>query len=330
MSATSILRFISLFSCAGVAYPTILPREVCRHLRISQLHAIVANGGRILMARAPVPTVGVLTKFEDTEGNVLGAMAYEHEPQTQPAAQRSSPLAESVELLPSAGTWSAIDASTVWNRRIGKRDPDTRPRCGIRADTVRAIVREPGQPATPEHEDHDGRGEQQPDSFTPAGSTNSLGSLPPFCRVVGVIAPTPDSQIVFEAWLPLDNWNGKFAGVGNGGWAGTVSFGALADQLRRGYATASTNTGHEASPGTNAARFAFDKPEQLIDFAYRAHHETAVQAKALVQTFYGKPADRSYFVGCSSGGYEGLCQRNASPPTTTASSPECWPTTGDD
>jgi feruloyl esterase len=143
-------------------------------------------------------------------------------------------------------------------------------------------------------------------SFIPPGSTNALGNLPPFCRVAGVIAPTPDSQIAFEVWLPLDDWNGKFAGVGNGGWAGTVSFGALADQLRRGYATASTNTGHEGSPGTNAARFAFDKPEQLIDFAYRAHHETAVQAKALVQTFYGKPAARSYFVGCSSGGYEGL------------------------
>ena len=143
-------------------------------------------------------------------------------------------------------------------------------------------------------------------SFTPAGSTNVLGNLPPFCRVRGVIAPTPESQIVFEVWLPLDNWNGKFAGVGNGGWAGIISYGPLAEQLRRGYATASTNTGHEAGPGTNAAKFAFDKPEQLIDFAYRAHHETAMQAKALVQAFYGKPAQRSYFIGCSSGGYEGL------------------------
>ena len=140
----------------------------------------------------------------------------------------------------------------------------------------------------------------------PAGSTNVIGNLPPFCRIAGVIAPTPESQILFEVWLPLDNWNGKFAGVGNGGWAGTISFGPLADQLRRGYATASTNTGHEASPGTNAAKFAFDKPEQLHDFAWRAHHETATQAKAIVQAFYGKPAARSYFIGCSSGGYEGL------------------------
>ena len=143
-------------------------------------------------------------------------------------------------------------------------------------------------------------------SFTPPGSTNAITGLPPFCRVAGAIAPTSESHILFEVWMPLENWNGKFAGVGNGGWAGTISFGPLGDQLRRGYATASTNTGHEAAPGLNMARFAFEKPEQLVDFAYRSHHETAVRAKTLVQDFYGKPAERAYFIGCSSGGYEGL------------------------
>jgi feruloyl esterase len=150
-------------------------------------------------------------------------------------------------------------------------------------------------------------------SFTPPGSTNAIGNLPPFCRVAGMIAPTSDSQILFEVWMPLDKWNGKFAGVGNGGWAGTISYGPLGDQLRRGYATASTNTGHEAAPGLNMARFAYEKPEQLIDFAYRSHHETALKAKALVQAFYGKPAERSYFIGCSSGGYEGLMEAQRFP-----------------
>ena len=143
-------------------------------------------------------------------------------------------------------------------------------------------------------------------SFTPPGSTNAMTGLPPFCRVAGVIAPTPESHILFEVWMPLEKWNGKIAGVGNGGWAGTISFAALGDQLRRGYATASTNTGHEAAPGLNMARFAHEKPEQLIDFAYRSHHETAVRARSLVQEFYGRPAERAYFIGCSSGGYEGL------------------------
>src|SRR5262245_56673253 len=72
-------------------------------------------------------------------------------------------------------------------------------------------------------------------SFTPPGSTNVIGNLPPFCRVTGVIAPTMDSQILFEVWMPLEKWNGKLAGVGNGGWAGLISYAPLGDQLRRGY-----------------------------------------------------------------------------------------------
>jgi len=130
-------------------------------------------------------------------------------------------------------------------------------------------------------------------SFTPPGSSNAITNLPPFCRVAGVIAPTSESRILFEVWLPLQKWNGKFAGVGNGGWAGLISFGALAEQIRRGYASASTNTGHEAAPGANMARFAFEHPEQLIDFAYRAHHETAMKAKALVHALYGKSPERA-------------------------------------
>ncbi|HET7220283.1 MAG TPA: tannase/feruloyl esterase family alpha/beta hydrolase [Vicinamibacterales bacterium] len=150
-------------------------------------------------------------------------------------------------------------------------------------------------------------------SFTPPGATNPIGNLPPFCRVAGVIAATGESRILFETWLPLTGWNGKFSGVGNGGWAGVVSFTALAEQLRRGYATASTNTGHEAAAGLDMARFAFDKPEQLVDFAHRAHHETARTAKSIVETFYAKPPERSYFIGCSSGGYEGLMEAQRFP-----------------
>ena len=150
-------------------------------------------------------------------------------------------------------------------------------------------------------------------SFTQPGTANVLSNLPPFCRVTGTIAPTPESDIRFEVWMPLANWNGKFAGVGNGGWAGVISYGPLAEQLRRGYAAASTNTGHEGAPGLDMARFAYDKPERLIDFAYRSHHETAAAAKALVQSFYGKAPERSYFIGCSSGGYEGLMEAQRYP-----------------
>ena len=63
-------------------------------------------------------------------------------------------------------------------------------------------------------------------SFTPPGSSNPIANLPAFCRVAGAIKPTKDSNILFEVWLPLEQWNGKLVGVGNGGWAGTISFGA--------------------------------------------------------------------------------------------------------
>ena len=63
----------------------------------------------------------------------------------------------------------------------------------------------------------------------------------------------------------------------------------------------------------NAARFAFEKPEQLIDFAYRSHHETALKAKAITEAFYAKAPERSYFIGCSSGGYEGLMEAQRFP-----------------
>ncbi len=44
--------------------------------------AVKAQGCRIIFDKAPIPTVGVLTKFEDTEGNIVGAMAYEQPPHT--------------------------------------------------------------------------------------------------------------------------------------------------------------------------------------------------------------------------------------------------------
>src|ERR1700730_14547678 len=80
-------------------------------------------------------------------------------------------------------------------------------------------------------------------TFTPP-SGRPITNLPAFCRVSGSIRPTADSDIRFEVWLPAAEWNGKFQGIGNGGFAGTIGWGALATAVRRGYATASTDTGH--------------------------------------------------------------------------------------
>jgi feruloyl esterase len=69
--------------------------------------------------------------------------------------------------------------------------------------------------------------------------------LPAHCRVAVTLTPSPDSGIKMELWLPFQDWNGKFEAVGGGGWAGSISFAAMATALQENYATASTDTGHE-------------------------------------------------------------------------------------
>jgi len=139
--------------------------------------------------------------------------------------------------------------------------------------------------------------------FTPpaapgADAPKAITNLPAFCRVELMLTPSSDSDIRSEVWLPLNGWNGKFQQVGNGAWAGSIQYGALAEALRRGYAAASTDAGHT---GTDAS-FAMGHPEKLKDFGYRAVHETAVHSKATVTNFYGMAPRLSYFNGCSGGG----------------------------
>ena len=114
-------------------------------------------------------------------------------------------------------------------------------------------------------------------------------------------------------WLPLENWNGRFAGVGNGGWAGMISYPALVQQLKRGNASGSTDTGHPAAPGVDMAKFALGHPEKLVDFASRSEHEMTVTAKALTRAFYGKAPEHSYWIGCSTGGKQGLTEAQRFP-----------------
>jgi len=145
-------------------------------------------------------------------------------------------------------------------------------------------------------------------SFTPPGASAALNDLPAFCRVSAVIKP----QVRFELWLPLADWNGKFQGTGNGGYNGSIVYNALAAGLRRHYATSSTDMGHTATtpdPGS----WAINHPELVIDQGYRAQHETAVRSKEIVRRFYGQAPTRSYFVGCSSGGWQGLTEAQRYP-----------------
>ncbi|HEY6454982.1 MAG TPA: tannase/feruloyl esterase family alpha/beta hydrolase [Steroidobacteraceae bacterium] len=140
----------------------------------------------------------------------------------------------------------------------------------------------------------------------PGAPATDYGHLPAFCRVAGTLHPTADSDIRFEVWLPASGWNGKFVGTGNGVWAGSIVLSSMAEPLSKGYATMATDDGHQGSPLDGS--FAAGHPEKLIDFGYRAVHETTVAAKELVKAFYDKPASRSLFVSCSTGGRQGLME----------------------
>jgi feruloyl esterase len=107
-----------------------------------------------------------------------------------------------------------------------------------------------------------------------AQQNNAFKQLPAFCRVAATLKPSSDSDIKIEVWMPAANWNNKYQAVGNGGWAGSISYTAMAEGLHRGYATSSTDTGHVGGSGS----FALGHPEKLIDFGYRSEQEMAVKS----------------------------------------------------
>jgi len=146
-------------------------------------------------------------------------------------------------------------------------------------------------------------------TVTRAESVASTQDLPAYCRVTATIKPTADSDIQIEVWMPQENWNGKLEGNGNGGWTGSINPATLATGLRRNYATAMTDTGHEGGSGS----FALGHPEKLIDFGYRSTHEMTVKAKAIVAAYYGRTPNLAYFSGCSAGGKQGLTEAQLFP-----------------
>jgi len=141
---------------------------------------------------------------------------------------------------------------------------------------------------------------------TPGGPPADYSRLPAFCRVAGTLKPSADSHIRFEVWMPTASWNGKFVGVGNGVWAGSITHFAMIEPLSMGYATAATDDGHQGNPLDGS--FVAGHPEKLVDFGHRAVHEMTMAAKTAITTFYGKNTARALFVSCSTGGRQGLME----------------------
>ena len=148
----------------------------------------------------------------------------------------------------------------------------------------------------------------------PAGSMalangHKIDNLPAFCRVSGRLAPTDDSDIGFELWMPpAGAWNGKMMVVGNGGYVGAIRYDELEPAVRRGYAVISSDSGHEDKAGyrNENLNWGVGHPEKIADWAYRSVHAAAVASRALIKAYQQREASHAYYFGCSTGGGQGL------------------------
>jgi hypothetical protein len=136
---------------------------------------------------------------------------------------------------------------------------------------------------------------------------------PAHCDVRGVIAP----EAKFAVKLPT-GWNDRFYMVGGGGYAGNLSLPQMNAGLQKGYATATTDTGHDSQkePLGTFAEHRVDNPNadrKKLDYAYLAVHNTAVLAKQIIIAYYGSAPKYSYWVGCSTGGRQGLMEAQRYP-----------------
>jgi feruloyl esterase len=149
--------------------------------------------------------------------------------------------------------------------------------------------------------------------FVAAGTNLSLPAYDPtcaqapilttadMCRVGLTVATSDRSSFRMEAWLP-SNWTGRFLSAGNGGLNGCIGYADLAYTSALGFAAVGTNNGHD---GTSGEPF-FNNPDVVEDFAYRALHTGVVVGKEIAETYYGKAHEKSYYLGCSTGGRQGF------------------------
>jgi feruloyl esterase len=137
----------------------------------------------------------------------------------------------------------------------------------------------------------------------PAASTGPIRAA--HCRVTGVIG----TEIRFSLRLP-DNWNQKFFMGGGGGFVGSIQ-NTAETTVNLGFATAGTDTGHQGN--MTDASWAHNNLERQLNFGYLAVHRTAEMAKAIIASYYGKPAARNYFQGCSRGGGQALMEAQRFP-----------------
>jgi feruloyl esterase len=141
-----------------------------------------------------------------------------------------------------------------------------------------------------------------------------FADLPPSCQVTANIKPTEEANIKVQVWLPIQRYNDRYLGTGNGGYGGAILDSELAQGINNGFATANTDLGTCAGCGL------MDQNNQLVghsekwrDFGWLSTHMMTNFSKALIKEFYGTPPSYSYFAGCSTGGQQALMEATRFP-----------------
>ncbi|KAH7377484.1 tannase and feruloyl esterase [Cadophora sp. MPI-SDFR-AT-0126] len=128
------------------------------------------------------------------------------------------------------------------------------------------------------------------------------------CRVTLTVATSNRSSISMETWLPA-NWTGRFLSTGNGGLGGCIQYEDIEYGASLGFATVGTNNGHDGMTGESF----LNNADVVEDFAYRALHTGVVIGKKISASFYGTQHSKSYYLGCSTGGRQGMKEAQTFP-----------------
>lgn len=149
--------------------------------------------------------------------------------------------------------------------------------------------------------------------FVPAGTTLQFPDSEPscnrtsqqvttdLCRVGLTVETSYRSGLYMESWLPK-SWTGRFLSTGNGGLGGCIQYEDVEYAASLGFAAVGTNNGHDGMSG----KFYLNNEDVLEDYVYRALHTGVVVGKQVTKSFYQRPYTKSYYLGCSSGGRQGL------------------------
>jgi Tannase and feruloyl esterase len=146
-----------------------------------------------------------------------------------------------------------------------------------------------------------------PTQVTSARFVEASSGVPAYCQVRGYVSP----QVGIDLRLPISNWNGRFVEVGCGGFCGVMDMRSCDDPLQRGYACIGSDMGHSST--ALDGKWSYNNLQAQVDYGFRSTHVAAVAGKAIVEYFYKKQPEKSYYLGCSCGGRQGLVEAQQFP-----------------